>query len=504
MAIFGVQVVISMIVASFLHKVAPYFSVGRWLIVYRLKRYQTPSDTLLRPHVSVPPSSGRGSGGGSGGGGNSGGRKRLANQRPPSSSTAESALEDIREFFNLKNFSSGGLDESLAVPKAANIKLQDVQVRRQDLTLLHFAGELEWMINLSLAAAIVYLITLAYYYIVPSAVQTEYNLSTVWLLLVCGYIVKVLAHLTKFYFSDDVASQRAVGIVFVMLFFVCSLGILLIDEGVLDFGLEKSHKDISTSVARLLGRIHNQTNGERDNGVFPIWVFKIFLAICATLLSSVLIFSGFRFGDVHFNTVRYSAQKKTLLRSILHTCYIAPMFCLSLWIRPLSRDVIAERDHVNLFGIAELSYENFRFVVIMSVCLLRIVMFSTYMQSFLDTAKWRVINLRREQGRITIKDLRSRVSSIFEYYPATGVHYLAPYLILLLLTLLLHMSSMSLAAQSSAEQAKTVAEDNSVNVFKFSGFGISLFHGVISFMSWWLCFSISITSGIGPIIRECL
>ena len=51
MAIFSVQVVISMIVSSFLHKISPYFSVGRELIIYRLRRYQTPSDTLLCPHV---------------------------------------------------------------------------------------------------------------------------------------------------------------------------------------------------------------------------------------------------------------------------------------------------------------------------------------------------------------------------------------------------------------------------------------------------------------------
>ena len=504
MAIFGVQVVISMIVASFLHKISPYFSVGRGLIIYRLRRYQTPSDTLLRPHVSVPPANSRG--GGSGGtGGSSGGRKKVASQRAPSSTT-EATLADIREILNLKNLTTvGGLDQSLAVPKSANIKLQDAQVRSRDLTNLHFSAQLEWMINLSLAAVVVYAITLAYYTLMPHAMQSEYNLSTIWLLLVCGYIVKVLANLTKFYFSGELANQRAIGIVFIMFFFVCSLTILLIDEDVLDFGLTKSHKDISVCVARLLGSIHNQTEGESGDHVLPLWAFKIGLAVCATLLSSVLIFSGFRFGDMHFNAIRYSVPKKTLLQTVLHTCYVAPMFCLSLWIRPLSHDVIAERNNVSLFGITEVSYDNFRFGIIVSVCLLRLIMYSTYMQSFLDTAKWRVLNLRREQGRITIKDLRERVSTIFEYYPATGVHYLAPFLILFLLTLLLHMSSMSLTAQSirGSDNAAKIILEGTVNMFKFSGFGISIFHGCISFISWWLCFSISVTSAVGPIIREC-
>ena len=67
------------------------------------------------------------------------------------------------------------------------------------------------------------------------------------------YLVKVLVSLTKVYYSEELASQRSVGIVFIIFFFVCALGILLIDEGVLDFGSERSHKDIALSVAELIG-----------------------------------------------------------------------------------------------------------------------------------------------------------------------------------------------------------------------------------------------------------
>ena len=500
MAVFGVQVVLSMIVASFLHKVSPYFSVGRRLILYRLRRYQTPSDTLLRPHVSVPHSGGRGGGGDHS---NHGGRKRVSNQRTASSTTTTDVT--IAHLPELKKLSSIMLDPSLAVPKSANIKLHDVQLRSSDLIILPFSEQLEWMIDLAVAAVVVCTITMAYYYLFPSAVQTEYNLSTIWLLLVCGYIIHVLARLTKFYFSDELASQRSQGIVFTMFFFVCSLGILLIDEGVLDFGLEKTHKDISLSIERLIGNVRNQTYEESDgDNILPVWAFKIFLAVCATLLSVVLIFPGFRFADIHFSTIKYSASKRSFLRTVLHICYIAPMFCLSLWIRPLSHDVIANRNHVNLFGLMEMSYENFRFGIISSICLLRVIMYSTYMQGYLDTAKWRVTNMRHEQGRITIKDLRDRVSSIFTYYPGTGIHYLAPFLVLLLLTLLLHTSSVSLATLPSGSSSADQANSGSMNVFKFSGFGISVFHGCISFLIWWLCFTNAITSGIGPIVRECI
>ena len=523
MAVFGVQVVVSMIVASFLHKVFPYYSFGRWLITFRLKRYQSPSDSLLRPHVSVPPSSTRNSSGASNSGGNnSGGRKRgssAANQRTStapdtvaelrdllSTPGSEAIAADICKLINLKQQSNvNRLDPSLAIPKSADIKLEDLPIHKGDLLLLHYSEQLEWMINLTLATVMVHLATVAYYHFVPSAVQTEYNLTTIWLVLVFVYVVSVLISLTGVYFSEKLATQRSVGIVFTMLFFVFALVILLIDEGVLDFGLEKSHKDLSLSIARLIGRIQNLNQTEEvDSRVLPMWAFKINLAILATSLSSVLVFSGFRFAEVHFGALRYFAMKKTLLRTVLHVCYIAPMFCLSLWIRPLSHDVIAERNNVNLFGFAEVSYEKFRFWIIISICLLRLLMYTTYMQSFLESAKWRAQNLRREQGRITIKDFRDRVQNIFEFYPATGAHYLAPFILLLSLTLLLHVSSMSTlaAAQSDGEDAAKLASDEAVNVFKFSGFGVSVFHGCISFLSWWICFTVAVTTGIGPVLRE--
>ena len=118
---------------------------------------------------------------------------------------SEAMAADIYRLINLKQQSNlNRLDPSLAIPKLANIKLEDLPVRKGDLFLLHFSKQLEWMINLTLATIMVHAITLVYYYvyIVPSAIQTEYNLATIWLVLVFGYVVSVLASLTKVYFSE--------------------------------------------------------------------------------------------------------------------------------------------------------------------------------------------------------------------------------------------------------------------------------------------------------------
>ena len=72
----------------------------------------------------------------------------------------------------------------------------------------------------------------------------------------------------------------------------------------------------------------------------------------------------------------YHKIQKTLLRTI----------CLSPWVWRLSHDVIAERNNVNLFGLADwVSCENNRLGVFISI-LLRLVMYS-YADSKLEGVK---------------------------------------------------------------------------------------------------------------------
>ncbi len=58
-----------------------------------------------------------------------------------------------------------------------------------------------------------------------------------------------------------------------------------------------------------------------------------------------------------------------MMKVLLHASYLSPFFCLSLWIRPLSSDMVAEKDVVNFFGTYDISYESFRVLTILGVCL---------------------------------------------------------------------------------------------------------------------------------------
>ena len=441
-----------MIVASVLHKLSPYYSFGRWLATHGLKRYRPPSDSILKPHVT-------------------------SNR-------------------DKKKTTSTSLDGSLIVPKSAKFNLETTPVKELDLQMLHYSSEFQWLVDISCAALMVYIATATYYRIKPSAIASEYNLSTIWIIAVGIITFLTLASLTRVYFSKDLEKERVIGVVSAMFFFVCALVILVIDESVIEFGLERTHKDMTNTLQRLLETlIKDPTNVT----FFPKWAFKFFLAIIAAIFSAVLTFPGFQFAEIHFEALQAS-RSIFGLKTVLHLCYISPMFCLVLWVKPLSKDMLTREDYVHIFEVP-VSYESFRLGTLVFVCLLRVFLYQVYLQSYLNRAKSQMEALRRERGRVNISDLRRRVSSIFAFYSGAALEYIAPVLILLLLSILLYLSS-DYHLYSHEQESASISTGG--NPFKVSGFGIGIFHGCISFMCWWACFTYFVTAGFGSVIRTYL
>ncbi len=480
MAVFGAQLVVTMIAASILHKILPFYSLGRWLITAGLSHFLPPSDKLLRPLIATHTSQA------------SKNTKKKTQKTEKALNSQDSTPDEL--YTTVHRVPIILLDPNLAVPKSANIKLMSCPLKWiEDVDRLHFSGELEFMINLTFVTVLVFILTFIYYSLCPQAYVEEYNLCVIWLVVTLLYSFKVLFSLTRIYLSEELSHQRSLIIVFTTLLFVCALGVLLIDESVLDFGLEVSHRDISKSLSILLEAL---LKNKRSVEIIPIWSFKILMAFFCSGLSMVLVFPGFRFADTHFSTVYHS--KAPLFKTLLHANYIAPMFCLSLWIRP-TQDMIAERSNVNFFGLVDISYQLFRVVVIVFVCVLRMALFRTYLQSYLDTARWRVENLRQEQGRITIANLRLKVSNIYLFYAALGVQYIAPYIFLLCVTLMLYIA---IPVETAVESVRANFGNENINIFRSSGFGASLFQGCMAFVCWWVCFTNAVTSGFGAVLKE--
>ncbi len=80
-----------------------------------------------------------------------------------------------------------------------------------------------------------------------------------------------------------------------------------------------------------------------------------------------------------------------------------------------------------------------------------------------------------------------------------GVQYLGPYLLLLCMVLLLFASN-----RNDYDMLVRLNEGSEGNNLAFSGFGLSVFVGFFSFLSWWICLVQIVTTGIGAVLREYL
>jgi len=110
-----------------------------------------------------------------------------------------------------------------------------------------------------------------------------------------------------------------------MMFFVCALGVLIIDEGILEFRLEKSYKDINKCFAKLL---ETYIRDPKEFRLLPMWAFKIGLAVLGSLLGATFIFPGFRFAEMHFDALR--TTRNLFVKMLFHLSYISPVISLVL------------------------------------------------------------------------------------------------------------------------------------------------------------------------------
>lgn len=463
MGILGVQVVVTMIVASFLHKLSPYYSFGRWLATSDMQRFIPPGDSQLRPFVSVAGATGRS-------------KKKVTNSR--------TNIEDYKP-----------LDTNLTVPKSTSIKLNTSPIQPRDLQQLQFYHEFRWMIDVGVAAMTVYVCTCMYYCIKVVAIVTEYNLSVVWLIVLLVFAVSILFSLTMVYFSEELSRERSIIIVFTTLFFVFALGILLVDENTLHFRLNESHANITQCVGKLLSPYVADVN---NFVLIPMWTFKIVLACVASLLSATLIFPSFRYSEMQFNVVTVTSS--IVVKGLVRLSYLMPLFCLGLWIKPFTKEMFSELDIIHILG-QDVYHETFRHWSLLLFCGLRTALFKLHLQNYLNLASLRVDDLKKEQGRITILELRKKVTNIFAFYGGVALQYMAPVVIILSLSILMHVSSPYQHKSLSPEQLKV---DPSSNVVRSSGFGLALFHGCISFLCWWVCFTVFIASGFGSALRAYL
>lgn len=502
MGVIGVQLVLSMVVASLLQKFSPHFSFARWLLCNgSLVRYRHPSDEELM---------------------------NLAGKQVPKGKFKKDRKEN------------GTAGKPATVPKDIELQLETKPVSPMDALVLHYYSEYQWLLDFAVHATLVYVLTEAYYTVAAPA--GELNLGLVWCLLSLAFCLKVLFSLTGQYFGAEGGGERSLCVTFGFFFFVKAMGTLIVSERFLEFGLDEGFTNFSENA---IGFLHQQ--GLESAGPISKLTFKAVLAVFCAVIGAFLTFPGLRLAKMHLDALTLYANKP-FTQAMLHLNFLAPLLVALLWVKPIARDYLmnmpmgrGQRLHL----LTPEGFDSVRLWAVVLLCVLRLLLTRSHLQAYLDLARERVDRMKREAGRIGTRDLQKMVARVFYYLCVIALQYLAPLVLLLNLVFLLKTlgghswvilpesftaatpvgpSSVPVAATTSpppplsasssaeAPSSEGLADDAGAAVTQVAVtmqslravFAAPLYRGILSFLTWWTCACWFTTSLFGLMYHQYL
>uniref|UniRef100_A0A0B7AHD8 Transmembrane protein 161B n=1 Tax=Arion vulgaris TaxID=1028688 RepID=A0A0B7AHD8_9EUPU len=404
MAVLGLQVVFSLVMFTFLHKLSPYYSIGRWLLSKRLNRYLHPTNEELKQL-----SSGTQTG-------------KQVNQ----TSKAKRRAEQRRNAAN----ASSDKSEAFTVPRNIPIQLDQAQVEDIDLVTLQYYSDYTWLMDFCLSALIVYILTEVYFIVTPHKI--ELNLSILWCLLAIAFCARILGSQTWIYLRIPEGGERTLLVTFTFFFLVFAMGALIVGDNVIEFGIEDGYKNFSENAVEFL-----KQEGMTSHGPVSFLTFKIVLAFLGTLIGALLTFPGLRLAKLHLDTLKYN-QERRIVQVLLQINYLLPLLVVLLWVKPVGRDLLCGKSFSRTKTVFyEDQFEGFRLILILIMCGLRIVLLPLFMQSHLNLAHEKIESMKKESGRITNTEVQKTVARVFFYLCMVAIQYVAPVLLIAFLTFLL-------------------------------------------------------------------
>lgn len=128
-AVLGVQIVITMVVASIMSKVGPYTSFARWILTSSgLVRYMHPSDEELKTLAMIPRD-----------------RNRKKGSRRDDRLGAKNGHAVDNGVFN--------------VPRNLDLQLDTTKVTMTEILQLRYYSEYQWLVDFAFHAVLVYVMT---------------------------------------------------------------------------------------------------------------------------------------------------------------------------------------------------------------------------------------------------------------------------------------------------------------------------------------------------------
>lgn len=406
MGILGGQLVVTMVMASFLHKVAPIYSLGRWLLCGgSLRRYEHPSNEELQQLAT-------GGGGGATTKSASSKRKGAKYDQRRGGSNGLAAAADSKEF---------------TVPRSSlDVELRAAPISPLTAPALRFYPDYQWLVDFSLCTVVVYLITEAYSSFVH--VEGELNLGSVWSVLLCFYALKCLIAVSAIFWSRESSGELVMCFLFGFFFLVLSMAVLVTSDELLDLGIESAYSNFSAEATKFL---HEQDIS--SVGPASLLVFRTTLAVISALIGALLTFPGFRWAKTYMASVA-APSTRSAMKLLLHVELGLPLMTALLWVTPIVRNVSARVPWVTAARMDVL-----RAAALLAFVALRVANVRTHLQAYLDTAVLRVRQLRKEAGRISNTELQRSVAQIYYYVCVVALQCIAPLLLLLSLTLLLKL-----------------------------------------------------------------
>ena len=435
MALFGFHVVLTMVVASIVHKLSPYYSFGRWLATKGLQCYTIPQDSALHPHVTTDIDS-------------TGSRHR---HKPNTTPIGDDAL----------------------IKRTSTIPLNS-QPLSSVILLVYYYTELKWLLDLLVAVVFVYSVTFVVYCLKPSWYFTQVNLSSAWVGFILIYTLILLYSITSVYFSDQLPKERIAQIVLSAVLFVLSLGVLLLDE-FLDFNLRNGHRSF---VQAAVVTLNHTVDEDTVVHYIPYWSYMAVLVLVSTLIGSFLVFPSLNYSQLHFEALRYN--KSYLIRMILHFNYVLPLICLSLWFKSMPH----QTSTISQFMTQ--SFPVYRLFLVFLLCVSRFFLFQLHMATYLNRANYCLTSLRSTKNKVTIGDFKKKVKSILSFYCGAAIQYIGPVIVLLSIHLL------SIAASGYVGMFQESTESPRL-------FYLSVYSAPLSFLCWWTCFVMFLVSSIASL-----
>jgi len=451
---------------SVLHKISSKNSISRWILSRTLIRYLHPSDDQILEMANLKRKKSKGS------------RDNRSGSRHGSRHRQNEQNEDLETTFK--------------IPKNTPFVLEAMKVRPEDLNELKFYPEYQSTLDFSLCALMVFVSTELFVYFFPK--NQELNIYLIWCFLVIGFSLKTLLTLTRLYFKgDESIGERSMCITAGGIFFLVAMIVLIAKEEFLELGLNPAYDSFNASAYQLL-----EGHGVIEHATGPLskLIFKFWLAVACGFIGSLFMFPGLRFGQMHKDSIMFMSGQR-INQLVLNISFVSPLFILLLWIKPVARSYLTEREFPGRGVImTDDTFESLRIISILIVIILRSLLMNQYLQSYLNLAPNRLVRMRKEAGTITNIQLKRMIAGVFYYLSIVALQFLAPLLLLLFSTLLFkvmgdHGWTGSLLGTNTIQS--TPIDANGLNKV----FSPIVWRGIFGFTCWWLTFVWFTTSIIG-------